>query len=1191
MAKKSPKYTSIGAFEAALDLKIDPSQVEKYLKDLNRSTKGLFVNHKQIGKDLERTLKGVVDSVNKYEDMESHRFLQAEQTRLVQWNKKVLVQRAKLQKALTDKENAEVIREHKKDLGRLEQKYKAELKNQKRIHDALEDWGDDFSKQVGVSLSSELRILASKAPDIGENIAEGFASSLNSIRSGDIAGFARAVSGTLGQGLLKAGSFQQTRAAQRGTDSKFAGALTGLGKGINLLTGAVGGIMTVASAVMEIDSVGKGLNKTIVEGIGGFDLMATGVGNVRANLKALRGTITDGDFQSELGVPAAELAGLFGSLAEAGMPVSRLAGDLSAFTTEAERTNQATENLRDNLRSIVTTARLMGVQTSQMGQTMTETMNEMGESLQNVERHFAAIGKMAANSTFGTQRFFSMVLQATSGLTMMNIRLEDAGKLLTKMAKFMTQKKAAEFVSNMAQQPGMYGQEGIRRYILTGGKNVQRSQTYAARLASREFLTKFSGDQGMNLLRSRGLDTSNSDNLAQQLSRYTEDQRSMLMSDLRASGSEGMSQRVNSLIGLSHGMRGGMGRGMESTMYGDLGSKMALAFQQGRALTGSSSLNHLAGSPIMQTAMENMGLSGDQAQQMIEAARGFEGDYLNLRRMVDTGQTGSMSRERMLQTYGAAVDAQGNLTSASGVSLGNTRQNMMDTSYIQAQTERLTGEIGEHIDANRALSEQIAANTLSFGDKLQMYVTQWLERIYASVESISGLLGISSRRMSERDVAARTRVRETLDAQASSQLEGIGELQSQLAAKRTRRGTASGRDARALDTEIADLERQIAGRREGARVFQRAARGVGDINSGSGSTTWDGSLGYYGNQVLERNPALRGMLSPSEQDVASRIRGGSLRQSGLGEHQQVTLEGGVTREQALAQAQSDMFTRMANGAPVQTSTRSGIDAGMEPVERAFIQGNAPVVETLRTQPTADQARTNANTITAATSDLQSNFLTIGKIPLKIATAITQSDLAQDIATAVMDEYDIRQFEKLLRASGVTPQALGGDQFQKVLDDYMGRDGGGARYVLEGEGRNILATQLNRDIGSAGEGADLRNIQQGTLLRDTLIGAGLMPASYERGQSDFNPIGVKRLQQQHDFIYRGDGYSGSITPIDANDTMVGFRPGGPVANSGGIGGNVQVNVYGGDEQRVFRVVQMALRQAGIGPARVVSRPGA
>jgi hypothetical protein len=1190
VAKKSPKYTSIGAFEAALDLKIDPSQVEKYLKDLNRSTKGLFVNHKQIGKDLERTLKGVVDSVNKYEDMESHRFLQAEQTRLVQWNKKVLVQRAKLQKALTDKENAEVIREHKKDLGRLEQKYKAELKNQKRIHAALEDWGDDFSKQVGVSLSSELRILASKAPDIGENIAEGFASSLNSIRSGDIAGFARAVSGTLGQGLLKAGSFQQTRAAQRGTDSKFAGALTGLGKGINLLTGAVGGIMTVASAIMEIDSVGKGLNKTIVEGIGGFDLMATGVGNVRANLKALRGTITDGDFQAELGVPAAELAGLFGSLAEAGMPVSRLAGDLSAFTTEAERSNQATENLRDNLRSIVTTARLMGVQTSQMGQTMTETMNEMGTSLQTVEEHFAAIGKMAASSTFGTQRFFSMVLQATSGLTMMNVRLEDAGKLLTKMAKFMTQKKAAEFVSNMAQQPGMYGQEGIKKYILTGGKNVQRSQTYAAKLASRSFLKDFAQDQGMNLLRSRGLDTSNSDTLASQLSRYSEDQRSMLMSELRASGSEGMSQRVNSLIGLSHGMRGGMGRGMESTMYGDLGSKMALAFQQGRALTGSSSLNHLAGSPIMQAAMENMGLSGDQAQQMIEAARGFEGDYLNLRKMVDTGQTRSMSRERMLQTYGAAVDAQGNLTSASGASLGNTRQNMMDTSYIQAQTERLTKEIGEPIDANRALSEQIAANTLSFGDKLQMYVTQWLERIYASVESISGFLGISSGRMSERDVAARTRIRETLESQANTQLEGVSGLQSQLATKRTQRGTASGADARRLDAEIAALESQVSGRQEGARVFQRAARDVGNINSGSGATDWNSTIGYYGNQLMGRNPALASMLRPTEENIAARSAAITQQYGGM------NLSPSVLRGNAEHEARRDMLLNMTSGVNVPLASSAGTSGGAtaaatRPIAEAMAQGNVPVVETLRTQPTADQARANAGTITEATTSLNNNFMAIGKIPLKLATAIVNSDLAQDIATAVMDEYDIRQFEKLLRASGVTPQALGGDQFQKVLDDYMGRDGGGARYVLEGEGRNILATQLNRDMGSAGEGADLRNIQQGTLLRDMLVGAGLMPGSYERGQSDFNPIGVKRLQQQHDFIYRGDGYSGSITPIDANDTMVGFRPGGPVANSGGIGGNVQVNVYGGDEQRVFRVIQMALRQAGIGPSRVVSRPGA
>jgi hypothetical protein len=62
----------------------------------------------------------------------------------------------------------------------------------------------------------------------------------------------------------------------------------------------------------------------------------------------------------------------------------------------------------------------------------------------------------------------------------------------------------------------------------------------------------------------------------------------------------------------------------------------------------------------------------------------------------------------------------------------------------------------------------------------------------------------------------------------------------------------------------------------------------------------------------------------------------------------------------------------------------------------------------------------------------------------------------------------------------------------------------------------------------------------------------------------------------DFIYRPGQPPQRFSP---NDTVVGFKPGGPLDRMGG-GGNVTVNINGGDPGVVYRTVTAALQAAGI-----------
>lgn len=68
----------------------------------------------------------------------------------------------------------------------------------------------------------------------------------------------------------------------------------------------------------------------------------------------------------------------------------------------------------------------------------------------------------------------------------------------------------------------------------------------------------------------------------------------------------------------------------------------------------------------------------------------------------------------------------------------------------------------------------------------------------------------------------------------------------------------------------------------------------------------------------------------------------------------------------------------------------------------------------------------------------------------------------------------------------------------------------------------------------------------------------------------------------DFVYRGDGNRGTITPIDKADEFYGAKPNGAIDQAlRGAGSGKAVNIYiqGGDEARVYSIVKRVLLETG------------
>lgn len=71
----------------------------------------------------------------------------------------------------------------------------------------------------------------------------------------------------------------------------------------------------------------------------------------------------------------------------------------------------------------------------------------------------------------------------------------------------------------------------------------------------------------------------------------------------------------------------------------------------------------------------------------------------------------------------------------------------------------------------------------------------------------------------------------------------------------------------------------------------------------------------------------------------------------------------------------------------------------------------------------------------------------------------------------------------------------------------------------------------------------------------------------------------------DFIYRGDGISGTITPIDKKDDFFGAKPGGAIDKAVN-GGGIVINISGvGNAEEVARAVASTLKRMGYGNAKM------
>jgi hypothetical protein len=457
---------------ADLDLKVNATQVQKDWKktqdqiyksfsEMIGEAVSLGFKHTNLS-DMAKRLTKIQDDINE----SRQRALKLEH---------------QIQEKLARKESAEnekrILAEEKLKLKHLEARSKQEFKAGERLIARRKKAYEEAERLAS-------RTMGEKAEEFGDSLSKGF-DDLKSFNIGNIfKGIGARTEAKGAQMMMKS----EQGGAMAGMMSQIGGFLAKLGPALVAIGGIAAGLAAIVKIILDADSKAKELNRALLDGGVAATDLADGFNDVTEKVDLLRRSFTEAlGFNRKWGITAKDSLEVLKSYDEAGVPVRNLVGNIEDAEAATQRLQGATEGA-------LAYSKLLGISNTEAAAHMAGYMEELGLTLQGVEERFSEITAAAKESGFATKRFFNMVLQATTGMSMYNVRLDEAAGLLIHLGKILGQKMGGDFLQQLTKG---FKDEGtldrVRKTMTTGVEkslNILRKDSVNA---TQEFLDKLRG--------------------------------------------------------------------------------------------------------------------------------------------------------------------------------------------------------------------------------------------------------------------------------------------------------------------------------------------------------------------------------------------------------------------------------------------------------------------------------------------------------------------------------------------------------------------------------------------------------------------------------------------------------------------------------------------------------------------------
>jgi hypothetical protein len=420
---------------------------------------------------------------------------------------------------------------------------KADGKEQKNIDDRIKALQKEITERKKAAKTSAARSFDVKAmtddakkgmTEAGSALKDSMSSFFGKDLKGMLSGSGRMLAKGFGGGLrglaaggahLKAAGEARIRTrTDAGKGGGFAGgamkAVGGvfekLGPMINIFSKLGPLISTVSSAVMALvklfidaESQAKQFQKEILQSASTAEFLAQAGGNADLAFTALEGTledIRDAAYNVEdnmaWGTNADMYKGVLNTLNQEGVSIMRI-------TQEAQKAGKTVGAFTKDLMHVsVAYSRAFGVPLQEINQLQAEMMTEMGMSLDETRMAFSQMTRDATNSGIAANKFFSIIRGVSQDLSLYNVRMDHAGKMLKMLGKVMNPREAQKFMQTaMRGLKDMGRMERIQMTIMAGvgptAQLVKRDIKGRAATIGKEL--KMSGEEVAKILQTKGI--------------------------------------------------------------------------------------------------------------------------------------------------------------------------------------------------------------------------------------------------------------------------------------------------------------------------------------------------------------------------------------------------------------------------------------------------------------------------------------------------------------------------------------------------------------------------------------------------------------------------------------------------------------------------------------------------------------
>ena len=614
-------------------------------------------------------------------------------------------------------------------------------------------------KDAAESLKKEHMKGMVTAGKAGEAFAEGMASAFNQIKSGNFGGAIK----TVGKGAKDQGKSMLENAQKGGKEAgimgKIGGFLSVVGPAIAAIGAMVAGLAAVASIAFAADSAMKGLNKTLTStGVGAADL---------ANeYNMLGGTLTNisshfaGAFalNNLWGTNAKDHLEILGGFAQAGVTFKRMKEEVAGAGDEMDRLQRYTE-------AALTYSKLLGMSTQEVATAMSSYMEELGYTLEGVKSRFSNITAAAKESGFSTKRFFNMVLQATSGMTMYNVRLEEAAGLLTQLGGILGQKKGGEMLQKLVG--GFKDESTIDSYkntIKTGTSRAAVTYQIDATNFIKEFTRKLRDIKSDNpkmagailtLLTDAGLPDPAKDpkGFAKKLSRLKSDRLGRLSFLISSAGKkggvqEGLARDVITAHRASQAFKGTTAGVAAARSGGGANATLWSKFNAAFATIGKTPGQIDVDDTVANAALENQGIAGVEKEMLRRIDMNLRAQYDAIKMAKKGGPLAwAQFNQNLAESIGVRINEKGKTERIRAGAGGEVTYEPMGQGYLDffmGMGESLLGGEQNKISEDTLLAQEIAGATTDMASTLERGVQAALEKIYSSVRYIAGIMGLGA---------------------------------------------------------------------------------------------------------------------------------------------------------------------------------------------------------------------------------------------------------------------------------------------------------------------------------------------------------------------------------------------------------------------------------------------------------------